>query len=168
MTDDKAAKEEADFENRVAAEVRRDLNNDNTPAIERHFEDLLDELTSNPSRADGTGGPNASEREDAERGVRDFCNVLWRSIDDSLKTDSLTLRHVLPEDEGVVITAEDGLGHSWQVTINWEGLEQARIQFGDGPRMLSAIAGRALLELRNARARWWRGHVPLKRRGQLH
>jgi hypothetical protein len=83
-------------------------------------------------------------------------------------SDSLKLRHVISEEAGIVVTAEDGMRNSWQVTVSWEGLEQARAQFGDGPRFLSAVAGRALFELRDARARWWRGRMPRKQSRRTH
>jgi hypothetical protein len=157
---DKAAAEESEAVDALSREVRRDLDNDNRPAIERHFEDLLDEMHSSQSRANDVGGPDRKERDAAERGLREFCAAIRGALDQQLGTDSLKLRHVLPEEAGIVVTAFDGLDNSWQITITWEGLERARAEFGDGPRLLSAIAGRALFELRDARHRWWRGRMP--------
>jgi hypothetical protein len=73
----------------------------------------------------------------------------------------LKLRHVTSEEIGIVVVAEDGMNHSWQVSFSWEGLERLEQEFhGDALRVLDAVAGRCLYELRDARARWWMGRGP--------
>jgi hypothetical protein len=168
VADKKLDSEEREFERAVAKEVRHDLDNDNRPAIERHFEDLLDEIHTSESSSTPVGGPTRKEQDEAERGIREFCTVLRETLVSAMTADSLQIRHVTAEEAGIIVTAEDSLKNSWQVTFEWEGLEKLQLDFnGNGPRILSAVAGRCLLELRSARERWWRGRRPVRTTGRL-
>ncbi len=159
---DKAAEEEREFERAVAKEVRKDLDNDNRPAIERHFEDVLDEINTSQSSSTPVGGPNRKERDAAERGIREFCQALKKALTEVLKSERLKLRHVVSDAErGVVITAEDAMRNSWEVAFAWEGLERIQsLAKGNHLMVLDAVAAKCLMELRDARARWWAGRKP--------
>lgn len=139
----------------LSAQVRRDLENDNRPAINRHFEDLLDGLSSSASRASDTGLPSRDEQQEAEAMLREFCRAMDRGVGEALQGDGLRVRHVTAQEDCIAVVVEDRLGNSWQTTCPFAQLERDLERHGHGPSFVAEQVGRAVRAVRQARGHWW-------------
>lgn len=139
----------------IGVEVRRDLEEGDRPAINRHFEDLLDSMSSSASRAIDTGLPSRDEQQAAELMLRELCRAIDRGVGEALRGDGLRVRHVTAQDDAIVAVIEDRLGNGWQISCPFDALERDLERHGDGLGFVAAQVRRVVFAARQSRARWW-------------
>jgi hypothetical protein len=136
----------------LSAEVRRDMETDGGV---RHFEDLLDQMTSSASRARDTGLPSREEMAEGERALQELCRALDRGVSEGLRSDGFTVRHVTAQTDELCVVCEDRMGNSWQASVPFSVLEREVERFGQGPAFVAALTRSVVEQMRAARAQWW-------------
>lgn len=139
----------------LSAEVRRDMETDNRP--ERHFEDLLDQMSASASRARDTGLPSREEQAEGERALRELCRAVDRGLCEGLRSDGFEVRHVTAQADDLCIVCEDRMGNGWQASVPFTVLEREIERFGHGPAFVDALVRTIVEQMRQARAQWWLG-----------